>query len=161
MVRIYDPEMTWRGAKEVFRQFPEPLQTILLVIDFDTEVSMNGIFGFLENSTSLYLDETIEAFAKIGALQTSKILAEVKTILKNHQTSTQDLRDEVNQMPLYSVTSFLETHGEYRKEMTAEIEEVTANLYVDSNAVSVEPVYLMLQAYIAQWQLFLIRQVSN
>ncbi len=160
-IKVYSPEMFGRYEQEVFQTFPEPLQTILLIIDFDTEVAMNGILGFLENSTGLYLDETIEAFARIGALQTSTILAEVKTILKNHQTSAQNLRDEVNQMPLYSITSFLEMHGEHSKGMTDEIGKVTANLYVDSNSASAEPVYLVFQEYVARWRLFLIHQVSN
>ncbi|WP_418936961.1 DMP19 family protein [Paenibacillus anseongense] len=40
---------------------------MLLILDFDIELQMNGIIGFLENSSGAYLEETMEALFRIRA----------------------------------------------------------------------------------------------
>jgi hypothetical protein len=44
---------------------------VVLVLDSDTEVNMQGMLGFLENSTGLFLAEAIGAFDRIGAQATA------------------------------------------------------------------------------------------
>ncbi|MHA7964357.1 DMP19 family protein [Paenibacillus sp. CAU 1782] len=61
-----------------FRELPEVLQDIILLIELDTELSVNGITGFLENGTGRYLDETIDCLRRIGALEDYEALSAIK-----------------------------------------------------------------------------------
>jgi hypothetical protein len=57
---IYEPPFTL--LRENISEIPEILRRFFLFTDFDTKVIINGILGFLENSTGEYLAETIESF---------------------------------------------------------------------------------------------------
>lgn len=74
-VRIYEPPLS--SVRERMRDLPTALRTVVLAIDFDTEVTMQGILGFLENSTGLFLSETITAFEEIGASETARGLSDI------------------------------------------------------------------------------------
>ncbi|WP_338631889.1 hypothetical protein [Clostridium baratii] len=47
--------------REDLVKYPQFIQDIIFIIDYDTELSMNGILGFLKNSTNKYLPQTITA----------------------------------------------------------------------------------------------------
>lgn len=53
--------------REDLVKYPQFIQDIIFIIDYDTELSMNGILGFLKNSTNKYLPQTITALKNIGA----------------------------------------------------------------------------------------------
>src|SRR4051812_35052305 len=85
-----------------------PLHVALLLVDFDTEVSMNGLLGFLENSTGAYLDQTIEAFRIVGATQRSQTLCRVREVMSRHSVSHLHLREPHCHTKGYQITSFRE-----------------------------------------------------
>lgn len=147
--RIYAEDMMPRHDKKVFQQFPIALQTIILIIDFDTEVAINSILGFLENSTGLYLYETIDAFDRIEANKTATILRDIVSVMSKYKTSVEDLRVNVNNQTLYSISSFSQTHGEQASKMADEIDLVTFNLYKEE---TVEKVFSLLANYIEHWK---------
>ena len=55
LVQVYQPPLS--NLRDDLRSVPEELRIPLLVIDLDTEVAMQGMLGFLENSTGLYLEQ--------------------------------------------------------------------------------------------------------
>ncbi|OKP99784.1 DUF4375 domain-containing protein [Paenibacillus sp. P46E] len=72
---IYEPENA--AAREDVLKSPGFLREIMLLIDLDTELTMNGILGFLENSSGRYLLETIQALQHIGASEDAEILEQI------------------------------------------------------------------------------------
>jgi hypothetical protein len=72
-IRIFQPPLS--SARDRLHDISEALRVPILVLDFDTELSMNGILGFLENSTGGLFPETIDAFEKIGASETVSVFA--------------------------------------------------------------------------------------
>jgi hypothetical protein len=81
-VRIYQPPLLdLRGR---VRELPAAFRVPMLVIDFDTEVHMQGILGFLENSTGRYLKETVDALSAIGARRTAATMKGIEEILARH-----------------------------------------------------------------------------
>jgi hypothetical protein len=50
-------------------------------LDFDIELQINGIIGFLENSTRTYFDETMEALFRICATKDFEIMNEIESLL--------------------------------------------------------------------------------
>ncbi|WP_379159147.1 DUF4375 domain-containing protein [Paenibacillus sp. sgz5001063] len=73
---IYEPE--YAATREAVLKSPGFLREIMLLIDLDTELTMNGILGFLENSSGQYLLETIQALQHIGAAEDAEILEQIK-----------------------------------------------------------------------------------
>lgn len=119
--------------RNIFERIPEVIRYILLLADFDTEVNMNSILGFLENSTGLFLNETIDALEKIEAYEDMKILKRIREILTRYGISTRTLRDDVNKGNLYDITDFSDTHGDKYDEMADLICEEANKLYIHCN----------------------------
>ena len=144
-VQIYQPPLA--GLRGNLRELPEVLRVPVLLIDLDTELMMNGILGFLENNTGLYLSETIEALTLISAHETSETLQAVTRIMAKHGVSPADLRAEVNHAQLYAVTSFTELHGEAANRMASEVTEKATEFYL-YNAANGEHIFDLLYAYL-------------
>jgi len=146
-IRIYEAPLT--SLREELPDLAEALRVPILVIDFDTELMMNGILGFLENSTGLYLQETTEAFDRIGAIQTSGTLRRISAIMVEHGVTPAQLHDDLAEGELYEITSFLESHGDEIEPMANALCEEAQRLYVNSEG-SGEPAMLLLQDFISQ-----------
>ena len=56
------------------------MQDIIFIVDYDTELAMNGLCGFLTNDTGLYLSNTITALENCRALEDAKILVKCAKI---------------------------------------------------------------------------------
>lgn len=127
---LYNEENFHIKEPNVFNRIPLIIKDIILLIDFDIEVNMNGILGFLENSTGLFLNETIDSLERIDAYEDMKILKNIADIMKRYNTSTYDLRENVNNESLYEITSFIKTHGDDYDEMADEIIMEADKLYI-------------------------------
>ncbi|MGG4345133.1 hypothetical protein ABEW68_26215 [Paenibacillus lautus] len=79
---IYGKEYT--QLRESLDQVPIVFRDIVLLIDLDTELSMNGILGFLENPSGEYIDETIEALERIRADKDFNIMKNIKNLLSSN-----------------------------------------------------------------------------
>ncbi|MDO3410929.1 DUF4375 domain-containing protein [Saccharibacillus sp. CPCC 101409] len=73
---IYTEEA--RSIRDSVRELPESLRTIILIIDFDIELTMSGIVGFIGNSSGRYLNETIAALKLIKASEDLRIMEEIR-----------------------------------------------------------------------------------
>src|SRR5262245_26902696 len=135
-IRIYEPPLSI--ARDQLGEVAEALRIPILVLDFDTEVTMNGILGFLENSTGLFLRETIDAFDKIGASGTASILRAIEKTLEKHGVTPAKLRADFDGTDQYQITTFRELHGDLGT-MPSEIEEDAGWLYLYGKADKGEP----------------------
>jgi Domain of unknown function (DUF4375) len=130
-IRIYEQPLL--ALREQLPDLPAAIRVPILVIDFDTALNMEGILGFLENSTGLYLRETIEALHDIGAHETVNIMTKISEIMAKHNVSVADLRADFKSTELYEVTSFRKLHGEKCDEMTDEILAESEKFYLYSD----------------------------
>ena len=130
-INLYEKDYYDIRENEIFNSLPVLIKDIILLIDFDTELNMNGILGFLENSTGLYLDDTIEVLERIGATEDYEILKNIKDIMLRYNVGTKRLRDNVNQGSQYEITSFLKIHGQEYYSMAEEINIVAEGLYIN------------------------------
>ena len=143
--RIYEPPLS--KARERIFAVPSALRAIILVLDFDTEVNMQGMLGFLENSTGLYLAETIEAFQRIGAKATANIVQSIHGILETHGVSTSQLRFDFDGTSLYGITSFNKLHGDLGS-LPEEVEREAERLYVYAAPGFGEDIWALLDAFV-------------
>jgi hypothetical protein len=148
--RIYEPPLS--EARERFLADSSAFCVIVLVLDFDTEVSMQGVLGFLENSTGLFLAETIEAFDRIGARATSDILRSIAGILEEHHVSPSGLRADFAGTTPYQIMTFNELHGDLGS-LSKEVEREAERLYVHAEPGCGEDVWALLDTFVdANWQ---------
>lgn len=129
-MNIYESTHVQHRDKDIFFQLPVVLQDTILILDFDTELQMSGIIGFLENSTGTYFEETIEALFRIRAMKDFKIMDNIKGLLKSRGISSMRLRENVNQLSLHQVTNTANTHGNALSETVSEIAAHAESLYL-------------------------------
>jgi hypothetical protein len=125
-VQVYSP--AWSRSRLRLGEWPAAVRTVVLVLDYETEVQMEGLLGFLENSTSRFLPETIDALQAIGAARTAEALREI--------------RDELTRGDFWS-----ETHPEVEphNQKTIERFESKLDLYERTDEQPRE----LLEAYVA------------
>lgn len=97
--------------------YPNFIQDAIYIIEFDTELAMNGIDGVLDNRTACLIPKIIKAFQNIGANQEADILSQIYII---NQTFPWSNEIETLGKSLYLYTDFdiwslLETYVEQEK----------------------------------------------
>jgi hypothetical protein len=134
-IAIYEPPIS--NLRDQMRSLPPALRIPMLILDFDTELSMQGILGFLENSTGLYLAETIDALDAIGAHGDATTLGRISAIMVEHGVTVEQLRANVGRGELYEITTFRKTHGNDLIPMADRItkEAKRLSLYTDAESV--------------------------
>ena len=125
--RMSEPPLS--RLRERMSDMPDPLRVLFLVSDFDTEVSMNGIVGFLENLTGAHLPATIEAFDAIGAKTTAATLRDVEATMRQYGITHQMLRHPMADLEEFSIVSSSALHGKNVTRMFEVIEKRAQDLY--------------------------------
>ncbi|WP_068774281.1 hypothetical protein [Paenibacillus sp. FJAT-26967] len=130
-IRLYDSDC--RKLGHYFNEIPLVLKDIVLVIDMDTEMNMNGILGFLENSTGLYLNETIEALDRMEAFRDANCLRNIRAILLAYGIHLHHAgRAGTNPRALYEVSSRDKHQGTLLKDAVGAIEAEASRMYLYS-----------------------------
>ncbi|MCP3773301.1 DMP19 family protein [Paenibacillus sp. MZ04-78.2] len=129
---MYSRENIQLKDEEVFFKLPALLRDIVLLVDFDTELNMNGMLGFLENSTGKYLNETIEVLERIGAVHDANALIDIKRILEDYNLSTGRLHRNLQDLELYEINHFEQAHANVDDEFFAKIQYAAEKLTIDS-----------------------------
>jgi hypothetical protein len=142
-VQVYERPLS--NLRDDLRSVPEVLRIPILIIDLDTEVAINGMLGFLENSTGLYLADTIDALETISAHKAAGTLRTIQGIMGDHGVTVERLRKDLEGAQLFQVTNFLELHGEERLPMAEEVDNEAKRLDIYDPA---EPVFDLLEAYL-------------
>lgn len=119
----------WNNDIEQWLNCADFIQTACFLIAFDTELTMEGIFTFLENSIGHYAPNIIRAFRAIGDEHDAEILEKIC-----HYAPPDIMRDkleaEIHQE--YEITSFRSTH-ELNDEIIEIIVELNAQLYLNTD----------------------------
>lgn len=84
----------WEHERSEWLEYADFIQTAVFLIDFDTELTMEGIFTCLENSISNYMPYIIEAFRTIGDYKDAEILSEICRIV----SPDEEILDEIERL---------------------------------------------------------------
>jgi len=149
-VQIYKPPLS--KLREDLRSVPAVFRIPVLIIDFDTEVCMNSILGFLENSTGFYLADTIAAMEAIGARGTAATLRTIQQVMAEHRVTHERLRGDLARMQEWQISTFAECHGEELSQMADLVGRESKKLYIYDRMHDREgeDVFVLLSAYIEQ-----------
>ncbi|WP_063564119.1 DUF4375 domain-containing protein [Paenibacillus sp. O199] len=131
--------------RECGPELPQVLRDTILIIDLDTELSMSGITGFLENVSGRFLGETTEAMQRIGNDADAEILKNIQHMLSETGVTPEQLRENVNALSEQDVTTTLNTHGQQIHEVLQQVELEAGNLSMQSDN---EEVFELLYQYV-------------
>lgn len=87
--------------KEEIKDLPQMIKDILYIIDYDTEISMEGLIGYFNDSTVENINELITALNNCGAINEVEILKQAMILDTDDFKSFQKLEEKVY---LYSDT---------------------------------------------------------
>lgn len=127
---MYNDENNNLRDEAIFPKLPRLLLDIILLVDFDTELSMNGVTGFLENSSGKYINETIEVLERIGAYKDAEALKTIKNILKDNNLNTKLLNEDVQRLNQYEVSNFMQIHQITDMKIIDQIESISEKFYL-------------------------------
>lgn len=123
-VKIYELPLSQIRDSGDIEDVSNPICVLMLLIDFDTEVSMNGIVSFLANSTGQYAKETVAALERIGCLEQAKKLADILAVAAEAGMTHEAIRSDRSTVQPYAVATFAKLHGEKWVNAVARIEAI-------------------------------------
>ena len=120
----------WKCCKrEPWSSWADFIQVAYFIIAFDTELNMEGIFTFLENSIGHYAPQIIQAFRAIGDDKDADILEEICTLCPPDIMRGEFLENDHQE---YEINCFDESH-ELKEEIIERVEELERGLYLNTN----------------------------
>ena len=110
-IRLYEPPLSALRDNGGIADLSNPLSVVMLLIDFETEVSMNGIADFIGNSTGLYANETVVALELIGCKTAAVTLKTILQVASAAGMTHEAIQADRAGLAPYTLTSFSELHG--------------------------------------------------
>lgn len=118
----------WGHDYEQWLECPDFIQAASFLIAFDTELNMEGIFTFLENSIGHYSPNIIQAFRAIGDNSDADTLEEICRLAPPDIMRGEFLSGNPQE---YDIMVFNDNH-ELKEEIIERIEELDEQLYLNS-----------------------------
>jgi hypothetical protein len=145
---IYQGPLSGIRDEPDYPDLSNPLHVVVLLIDCDTEIDMNGMLGFLENMTGQHLAKTTEALEMIGAPKCAVLFQLVHETMDRHGVTWQHLRGAFRGAKEFQITSFHALHGEAFNQFANQVCELTKGFSLLNTLYSPEDVYGALCAYL-------------
>jgi hypothetical protein len=125
-IKIYEPPLSEMREDCRICDLSDPVAVLMLVIDFETEVSMSGINIFLGNSSGQYAHETVVALQTIGAQTQAILLQKILIVAANAGMTHDAIQADRSGLEEFSITSFQKLHGDKWDAASHEIQEIEA-----------------------------------
>lgn len=123
-IRVYEPPLTEHRDSGRIADTSNPISIAMLVVDFETEVMMNGIEDFIGNSTGLYGAQTVRALQLIGCAEDAAALSTVLEVAAAAGMTHDAIQADRSGLAPYTVTSFTKVHGRKWDEAKREIDQL-------------------------------------
>lgn len=121
-IKIYEPPLSKLRDNGGIRDLSNPIAVVMLVVDFETQVSMNGINNFIGNNTGIYADETVAALELIGCSDQSQKLKRILEIAAAAGMTYDAIQQDRSGQAEFAITTFTMLHGKKWDAASAEID---------------------------------------
>lgn len=108
------------------RSVPGWPRAVIVLLDFDTHVQMEGLLGWWENRGSDDLDDVIAAFRAVALADQADLLVRARKVF--HPRSL----DGDPAQTLYEVSSFVDRHGAITEEQYRTFSQLEEELYLNA-----------------------------
>jgi len=109
-VKAYESPLSQHRDSGRIADTSDPVSVIMLVVDLDTEVSMNGVADFIGNSTGRYAGETVRALEAIGCHEDAGLLRQILDVAAQAGMTHEAMQADRSSLPPYALTSFAAIH---------------------------------------------------
>ena len=147
-ISIYEAPLSDVRKEADYPYLGNPLHIAVFLIDCDTEIDMNGMLRFIENSAGQHLDQTAEALKLIGAPKSASLLQSVRSCMERHGVTWQRLRSDFAGTAEYEISSFRELHGEDLDGFAREVDTLAGHFSLFNTLYSTEDSYAALCSYL-------------
>jgi hypothetical protein len=127
-IKIYEPPLASLRDSGAITDLSSPISVAMLLVDFDTEVAINGITDFIGNSSGRYINETISALRKISCGAEAEVLAKIEAITSAVGMTHQAIQAERSGLAEYSITSFSQLHGDKWRAVSTQVHELCSSI---------------------------------
>lgn len=127
-VKVFEPPLSDLRETGRLRDLWSPLSVLMLVVDFETEVEMNGVVDFLGNSTGRYAKETVAALECIGCPDDAAALRQIVSIATRARMTHATIQKDRERLGPFTVTTFAEVHGTKWQRALGRIEPLSDQL---------------------------------
>jgi hypothetical protein len=110
-IKIYEPPLSHVRSSGHIANVSDVVCTAMLVVDFETEVSMNGIANFIGNSTGRYASETVLALERIGCADEAAALGRILSVASEAGMTHATVQADRDVQRPFAVASFSQLHG--------------------------------------------------
>lgn len=139
-VRIYEPPLSEIRASGAIADATKPVHVLMLIMDFVTELEMNGIGNFIGNSTGRFANETVTALREAGVSDQAQLLEEIVGIANEAGMMHAAIQEDLSGLPEFSVASFSQLHGDKWEGASRKMEAV-------ADQIDVGKIYSAMRAY--------------
>lgn len=94
----YEPENQDILEKEIFDTLPDYVQDIILILDFETEFEMQGLFTLTENSTGKYLTEISQSFKNTNNLEIASLITRTILVLSGNPKNNKEIEERLEEI---------------------------------------------------------------
>lgn len=137
-IKAYEPPLSKHRDSGRIADTSDPVSVIMLVVDLDTELSMNGISDFIGNSTGRYAAETVRALDALGCHEDAGLLKQILDVANEAGMTHEAIQAERSRLPPYTVTSFAAVHGGKWDLATGRINSLSRQMNLDRVQVEAE-----------------------
>ncbi len=130
-VKIYEPPLSQVRDSGKIADISSPVSVVMLLLDFETEVTMNGIVDFLGNSTGLYARETVLALKTIGCSTQAEKLDEILSLASQVGMTNDAIQSDRSGLRPFAVCSFSDVHGKKWDSVMEPIDELNTQIDFD------------------------------
>lgn len=127
-IRIYEPPLSEMRDSGSIRDLSNPIAVAMLIVDFETEVSMNGINNFIGNSTGIYANETVDALEQIGCSTQAQHLRRILAVAVDAGMTHDAIQQDRSGLSEYEITSFAKLHGDKWDDASEEIDKLDSSI---------------------------------
>ncbi len=142
-IAIYESPLASMRETGAVADRSNPLAVVMLVVDFDTEVSMNGIANFIGNNSGRFAAETVHALRTLGCPADADKLERIVQIAATAGMTHPAIQTDREALEAFAVTSFAKTHGAKWDEVCRAIDAIAVTIDHDT-------ILERLEAYVAR-----------
>lgn len=140
----------------------QPLHTVILIIDAETEISMSGMPGLLGNCTGRQIEALAAVLDSLGASHHAQLFHNIIQIQRRHGGTWERLQADSAGLQEFQIISFRDLHGPGLEAMSEEIGAATPREYEMFNAPEpFEDLYALLEEHVANHLEEIIREIEN
>jgi hypothetical protein len=153
-IRIYESPISEIRDSDFFPDVANPVHVLILLVDFVTEMEINGINDFIGNSPGRFAHKTVAALRAVGQPALADTLMEIIRIASEAGMTHESIQDDLRGLPEFSIISFSDIHGDKWDDACESIQDL-------ADGLDIEAVYSCMNEYCDRHHAEIVSALNN